>query len=219
MSLCYKRIMKFIKFLFFLVIYSIFIACDSQDILIFEVVINERELPSFEKLYEDIAFNKHIKNIEMFPEIIKTIQIELDKERLRDYRLSSDDVIKSIINEYEKEILIKKENNIIIVNAKSINYDIDSFQHIIINSNESQIKLRDIALLKREVLFKPDNNNKVKIQVTYVKEGVKNLLDFTPRADAINNAHDPFSDEFDTTYVYTSNQGIRGFFGVTYIFR
>jgi outer membrane receptor for ferrienterochelin and colicins len=58
--------------------------------------------------------------------------------------------------------------------------------------------------------------------------GVKNLLNFTPRADAIMRAHDPFDRQaedpvtnpygytFDASYVYTSNQGIRGFLGMRY---
>lgn len=64
--------------------------------------------------------------------------------------------------------------------------------------------------------------------------GVKNLLDFRPRADAIARPHDPFDKQvrfdaagqvvatpdnpqaltFDPTYVYASNQGRRGFLGV-----
>ncbi len=49
--------------------------------------------------------------------------------------------------------------------------------------------------------------------------GVKNLLDWTPNQGnpfLIAGADDPFGDEFDTTYIYASNQGIRGFFGVRY---
>ena len=44
--------------------------------------------------------------------------------------------------------------------------------------------------------------------------GFKNLLDFTPPADSIASADNPFSDEFDPTYVYASNQGRRMFMGV-----
>jgi outer membrane receptor for ferrienterochelin and colicins len=64
--------------------------------------------------------------------------------------------------------------------------------------------------------------------------GVKNLLNFRPRADAIARPFDPFDKHvvydqqgnvrptadnpyaltFDTSYVYASNQGIRGFLGV-----
>jgi len=66
--------------------------------------------------------------------------------------------------------------------------------------------------------------------------GVKNLLDFTPAANSIARAHDPFDKDvtfdnngdvvptaenqnaltFDPSYVYTSNQGIRGFAGIRY---
>lgn len=46
--------------------------------------------------------------------------------------------------------------------------------------------------------------------------GVKNLLNFTPAANSINGADDPFGPDFDPTYVYASNQGIRGFLGVRY---
>lgn len=46
--------------------------------------------------------------------------------------------------------------------------------------------------------------------------GVKNLLNFTPAANSINNADMPFSDAFDPSYVYASNQGIRAFAGVRY---
>lgn len=46
--------------------------------------------------------------------------------------------------------------------------------------------------------------------------GVKNLLDFTPAANSILNADDPFSERFDPAYVYASNQGIRVFLGVRY---
>lgn len=56
--------------------------------------------------------------------------------------------------------------------------------------------------------------------------GVKNLLDFTPPPYSILRAHDPFDKQvdnpadnpggwvFDPAYVYTSFQGIRGFFGI-----
>ena len=47
--------------------------------------------------------------------------------------------------------------------------------------------------------------------------GVKNLLNFTPAANSINSADMPFSDAFDPSYVYASNQGIRAFAGVRYI--
>jgi outer membrane receptor for ferrienterochelin and colicins len=66
--------------------------------------------------------------------------------------------------------------------------------------------------------------------------GVKNLLNFTPPANSIARAFDPFDKQvefgangqvvptpnnphaltFDPTYVYAANQGIRGFFGVRY---
>ncbi|MGB2129151.1 MAG: TonB-dependent receptor [Flavicella sp.] len=56
--------------------------------------------------------------------------------------------------------------------------------------------------------------------------GVKNLLNFTPAANSINNASNPFDIgidteanpelAFDPTYVYTSNQGIRAFAGLRY---
>ena len=66
--------------------------------------------------------------------------------------------------------------------------------------------------------------------------GVKNLLDFTPPDDSIARAFDPFDKDvvfddngqvvptpdnpyaltFDPSYVYTSNQGIRGFIGLRY---
>jgi len=61
--------------------------------------------------------------------------------------------------------------------------------------------------------------------------GVKNLLDFTPPPYSILRAHDPFDKQvddpvdnpygwaFDPTYVYTSFQGIRGFFGFRYTFK
>lgn len=68
--------------------------------------------------------------------------------------------------------------------------------------------------------------------------GIKNLLNYTPPANSIARAHDPFDKlveftpqgqikattenpnalSFDPTYVYTSNQGIRGFFGFRYAF-
>jgi outer membrane receptor for ferrienterochelin and colicins len=64
--------------------------------------------------------------------------------------------------------------------------------------------------------------------------GVKNLLNFRPRKDAIARSFDPFDKKvvfdaqgnavpaadnpyaltFDTSYVYASNQGIRGFLGI-----
>jgi outer membrane receptor for ferrienterochelin and colicins len=46
--------------------------------------------------------------------------------------------------------------------------------------------------------------------------GVKNLLNFTPAANSINSADMPFSDAFDPSYVYASNQGIRAFAGVRF---
>lgn len=58
--------------------------------------------------------------------------------------------------------------------------------------------------------------------------GVKNLLNFTPPANSIMRAFDPFDKTtndpvnnpngytFDPTYVYAPNQGIRGFFGLRY---
>ncbi len=57
--------------------------------------------------------------------------------------------------------------------------------------------------------------------------GIKNLLNFTPSANSINNASNPFDVgidteknpelAFDPSYVYASNQGIRLFLGVRYI--
>lgn len=56
--------------------------------------------------------------------------------------------------------------------------------------------------------------------------GIKNLLNFTPAANSINNASNPFDKgidteqnpelAFDPSYVYASNQGIRLFLGVRY---
>ena len=66
--------------------------------------------------------------------------------------------------------------------------------------------------------------------------GVKNLLNFTPAANSIARSFDPFDQDvvfdqhgqavatpnnpyaltFDPSYVYASNQGIRGFFGLRY---
>ena len=56
--------------------------------------------------------------------------------------------------------------------------------------------------------------------------GVKNLLNFTPAANSINNANNPFDIgidteanpelAFDPSYVYASNQGIRAFAGLRY---
>jgi outer membrane receptor for ferrienterochelin and colicins len=46
--------------------------------------------------------------------------------------------------------------------------------------------------------------------------GGKNLLNFTPAANSINSPDAPFSDSFDPSYVYASNQGIRAFVGVRY---
>ncbi len=69
--------------------------------------------------------------------------------------------------------------------------------------------------------------------------GVKNLLNFTPDRNSIARSFDPFDDgvtfdangdvlatpgnpnalTFDPTYVYASNQGIRGFIGINYQFK
>lgn len=69
--------------------------------------------------------------------------------------------------------------------------------------------------------------------------GIKNLLNFTPPANSIARAFDPFDEDvvfdasdqvvptasnpnaltFDPTYVYAPNQGIRGFFGIRYTLR
>lgn len=58
--------------------------------------------------------------------------------------------------------------------------------------------------------------------------GVKNLLNFTPPANSILRTFDPFDKNldpanpnltFDPTYVYASNQGIRGFIGIRYKIR
>ncbi|WP_405563026.1 TonB-dependent receptor [Polaribacter sp. Asnod6-C07] len=56
--------------------------------------------------------------------------------------------------------------------------------------------------------------------------GVKNLLNFTPAANSISRAFDPFDKQvdpnnpdaltFDPSYVYASNQGIRAFIGLRY---
>lgn len=57
--------------------------------------------------------------------------------------------------------------------------------------------------------------------------GIKNLLNFTPPKNSILRANDPFDKNvnsadnpnghtFDTSYVYATFQGIRGFFGVRY---
>jgi outer membrane receptor for ferrienterochelin and colicins len=56
--------------------------------------------------------------------------------------------------------------------------------------------------------------------------GVKNLLNFTPAANSINSADNPFDDgvntelnpekAFDPSYIYASNQGIRAFAGVRF---
>lgn len=58
--------------------------------------------------------------------------------------------------------------------------------------------------------------------------GVRNLLNYTPPANSIMRAFDPFDKNitvnnpnnytFDPTYVYTSFQGITGFFGIRYEF-
>jgi outer membrane receptor for ferrienterochelin and colicins len=69
--------------------------------------------------------------------------------------------------------------------------------------------------------------------------GIKNLLNFTPDRNSIARSFDPFDQgvtfdpsgdviatpnnpnalTFDPTYVYASNQGIRGFFGMSYQFK
>ncbi len=64
------------------------------------------------------------------------------------------------------------------------------------------------------------------IQATYKSKndleiygGVKNLLNWTPSQGnpfLISGADDPFGPDFDTTYIYASNQGIRGFLGMRY---
>ena len=56
--------------------------------------------------------------------------------------------------------------------------------------------------------------------------GVKNLLNFTPAANSINSANNPFDigvdtelnpeKAFDPSYVYASNQGTRMFLGLRY---
>jgi len=56
--------------------------------------------------------------------------------------------------------------------------------------------------------------------------GIKNLLNFTPAANSINNSENPFDIgidteknpelAFDPSYVYASNQGIRAFIGIRY---
>ena len=56
--------------------------------------------------------------------------------------------------------------------------------------------------------------------------GIKNLLNFTPAANSINSADNPFDTgvnteqnpelAFDPSYVYASNQGIRAFAGIRY---
>ena len=66
--------------------------------------------------------------------------------------------------------------------------------------------------------------------------GIKNLLDFTPDSNSIARPYDPFDQNvvfgnngqviptaenpyaltFDPSYVYASNQGIRGFIGIRY---
>ena len=64
------------------------------------------------------------------------------------------------------------------------------------------------------------------IQFTYKKfrsfelyGGVKNILNWTPNKGTpylIAGAEDPFGENFDATYVYAPNQGIRGFLGIRY---
>lgn len=46
--------------------------------------------------------------------------------------------------------------------------------------------------------------------------GIKNLLNFTPPANSILSSFAPFEEEFDPTYVYASNQGIRSFLGIRF---
>lgn len=87
--------------------------------------------------------------------------------------------------------------------------------------------------------FRPEYSNWYSIQNIQVTKtfekgweiyaGIKNLLNFTPPKYSILRANDPFdkhvnsSDNpngytFDPTYVYASNQGIRGFIGIRYQF-
>lgn len=64
------------------------------------------------------------------------------------------------------------------------------------------------------------------IQFTYKKfrsfelyGGVKNILNWTPNKGTpylIAGAEDPFGENFDATYMYAPNQGIRGFLGIRY---
>ena len=64
------------------------------------------------------------------------------------------------------------------------------------------------------------------IQFTYKKfrsfelyGGVKNMLNWTPNKGTpylIAGAEDPFGENFDATYVYAPNQGIRSFLGIRY---
>ncbi len=44
-------------------------------------------------------------------------------------------------------------------------------------------------------------------------------VEFDPNAQAISTANNPYALTFDPTYIYSSNQGIRGFFGVRYTFQ
>ncbi|MGI9526396.1 MAG: TonB-dependent receptor [Weeksellaceae bacterium] len=67
------------------------------------------------------------------------------------------------------------------------------------------------------------------IQLTYdgldnfeIYGGVKNLLNWTPNDGnpfIIAGTEDPFGDDFDPSYVYAPNQGIRGFLGLRYTIR
>jgi outer membrane receptor for ferrienterochelin and colicins len=88
--------------------------------------------------------------------------------------------------------------------------------------------------------FRPEYSDWYSIQNTQVTKtfkkgwevygGVKNILNFTPPAYSILRPEDPFDKNvndpvnnpngytFDPTYVYASNQGIRGFIGVRYTF-
>ncbi len=88
--------------------------------------------------------------------------------------------------------------------------------------------------------FRPEYSNwysiqNIQITKTFKKGwevygGIKNLLNFTPPAYSILRPEDPFDKNandpiknpkgytFDPTYVYASNQGIRGFVGIRYTF-
>jgi len=86
--------------------------------------------------------------------------------------------------------------------------------------------------------FRPDKSPFFSIQnIKVTKEiknrwkvslGIQNLLNYTPPPSSIMRAFDPFDKNinvnnpnnytFDPAYVYTSFQGITGFFGVRYKF-